>query len=382
MDEILTTHDDIGIEIIFNEVFNKNNSGFDIVIGNPPYVSAVDSKRSKGLKNYYKKIYPEATGSYDDFVLFLLRALSILNKNGVYSWIIKNTFLSADYASKTKEKLIEEGGLYQSLDISNEDVFHKIGVYPIIINGNLNSKNKNFQEYEVGNFNNLENEIYTKVKKLKKYTTLSDFKIKLFTGTTGFAAHSITKILEKKKTGDNIPFTVSGNVDRYIFNNVNVKYMNKSYERAYLNIKNQKVLAEQKINFFKSPKIVIAGMTKQIEAVYVKKPIALGVGIFGIYDFAGYDPYFLTGLFNSKFYSEYLVQRFKDKHLAGGYISINKSVIEKLPFILINNKNQQYISERSRYIHENIKDINDLEQKNFKKLLDEIDMKVENIFNA
>ena len=78
-------------------------------------------------------------------------------------------------------------------------MFHKIGVYPIIINGNLNSKNKNFQEYEVGNFNNLENEIYTKVKKLKKYTTLSDFKIKLFTGMTGFAAHSITKILEKKK---------------------------------------------------------------------------------------------------------------------------------------------------------------------------------------
>ena len=158
--------------------------------------------------------------------------------------------------------------------------------------------------------------------------------------------------------------------------------MKKSYERAYLNIKNQKVLAEQKINFFKSPKIVIAGMTKKIEAVYVEKPIALGVGIFGIYDFAGYDPYFLTGLFNSKFYSEYLIKRFKDKHLAGGYISINKSVIEKLPFIIIKNKDQQYISERSKYIHKNIEDIDDLENTNFKKLLDEIDIKVENIFNA
>ena len=49
--------------------------------------------------------------------------------------------------------------------------------------------------------------------------------------------------------------------------------MKKSYEKAYLNIKNQKILAEQKINFFKSPKIVIAGMTKKIEAVYVEKPI-------------------------------------------------------------------------------------------------------------
>ena len=41
--------------------------------------------------------------------------------------------------------------------------------------------------------------IIQKVKKLKKYLTLSDFKIKLFTGMTGFAAHSITKILERKK---------------------------------------------------------------------------------------------------------------------------------------------------------------------------------------
>ena len=227
-----------------------------------------------------------------------------------------------------------------SIRRSNEDVFHKIGVYPIIINGNLNNKDKNFQEYEVGNFENLENEKYSKIKKLKNYPTLSDFKIKLFTGTTGFAAHSLTKILENKKTNDNIPFTVSGNVDRYLFNNKDVKYMRKTFSKAYLRIKNQKLLAEQKVNFFKSPKIVIAGMTKQIEAVYVEKPLALGVGIFGIYEFAGYDPYFLTGIFNSKFYSDYLIKRFKDKHLAGGYISISKSVIEKLPFVISKSQDQ------------------------------------------
>ncbi len=380
MEEIMTSHDNIGIEIIFNEVFSGSNPGFDIVIGNPPYVSAVDRKRSEGLKDYYKKFYPEATGSYDDFILFLLRGLSILNSTGVYSWIIKNTFLSADYSLKTKEKLINEGGLYQSLDISSEDVFHKIGVYPIIINGNLKNKSKNFQELNVGNFGNLENEIFTKVVKLKNYTSFRDFKIKLFTGITGFAANSIIKLIETKNNESNIPFIVSGNVDKYKYNNSEVRYMGKTYDKAYLKIKNQKVLADQKINFFKSPKIIIAGMTKEIEAVYIKKPIALGVGIFGIYEFSGYDPYFLTGLLNSKFMSNYMVKKFKDKHLAGGYISITKSVIEKLPLISINKSNQNYISERSKYIHDHI---NKLDKDHINKILkqkDEIDKKVKELF--
>ncbi len=380
MDEIITSHDNIGIEIIFNEVFSGSDPGFDVIIGNPPYVSAVDRKRSDGLKDYYKKFYPEATGSYDDFVLFLLRGLSILNSNGVYSWIIKNTFLSADYSSKTKEKLINKGGLYQSLDISHEDVFHKIGVYPIIVNGNLKNESKDFQELDVGSFENLENEIFTKVKKLKEYSSFRDFKIKLFTGTTGFAANSIIKLIETKSNENNIPFIVSGNVDKYKYDNKNVRYMGETYNKAYLKIKSQKILADQKINFFKSPKIVIAGMTKEIEAVYIKKPIALGVGIFGIYEFSGYDPYFLTGLLNSKFISSYMLKKFKDKHLAGGYISITKSVIEKLPFIMIKKSDQDYISERSKYIHNHI---NELEKKDINSVLkkrDEIDKKVISLF--
>ena len=156
--------------------------------------------------------------------------------------------------------------------------------------------------------------------------------------------------------------------------------MGTTYSKAYLKIKSQKILADQKVNFFQSPKIVIAGMTKEIEAVYVKKPLALGVGIFGIYEFSGYDPYFLTGLLNSKFLSNYMVNKFKDKHLAGGYISITKGVIEKLPFVLIKNSVQNYISERSKYIHDHISELDEVNNSKILKLNDEINKKVEEIF--
>ena len=138
-------------------------------------------------------------------------------------------------------------------------------------------------------------------------------------------------------------------------------------------------MAEQKVNFYRDPKIVIAGMTKKIEAVYIKEPVGLGVGIYAIYSFDNYDPYFLTGLLNSEFYTEYLLSAFKDKHLEGGYISINKTVIEKLPFASIDKKNQDFIAKKSIELHKMYKkspDSNNIT----KKIENEINNKVNDIF--
>jgi hypothetical protein len=78
-------------------------------------------------------------------------------------------------------------------------------------------------------------------------------------------------------------------------------------------------------------KIVIAGMTKKIEAIFVATPLAIGVGTYAIYDFGGFDKYALLGILNSSFLSYYLSNKFKAKHLAGGYLAINKMTIEQLP---------------------------------------------------
>jgi len=381
LDEILIENNEIGIEIIFNEIFECKTPGFDIVLGNPPYISAVDQKRSETTKTYYKKTYPEATGFYDEFILFLLRGIYLLKKNGVYSWIIKNSFLNSDYSLRTKKKLLESGGLHTCIDISKVDVFHKVGVYPIIITGNLfNKENNIFREYEVSSLENLEIKLFNKIAKSKKYPTLKEFNIKLFSGTTGFIANDIIKLLKENKSSDSIPFLVSGNVDRYKYNNKNVTYLKNKLKNAYIRVVGQNILAEQKINFFNNPKIVIAGMTKKIEAVYIKEPIGLGVGIYGIYYFNNYDPYFLTGILNSKFYSNYLITAFKDKHLQGGYISINKSVIEKLPFKIFKISDQNFIAERSKKLHKLYQDF-DENNDVINNLESQINNKVETIFN-
>ena len=99
-----------------------------------------------------------------------------------------------------------------------------------------------------------------------------------------------------------------------------------------------------------SPKIVIAGMTKVIEATYVDTPLALGVGSYAITAFNNYSPYYITGLLNSKYTSYYLRSKFKDKHLAGGYLAINKSTIEQLPFVEADAATQGLISSNAKKI--------------------------------
>ena len=55
-------------------------------------------------------------------------------------------------------------------------------------------------------------------------------------------------------------------------------------------------------------------------------------------------------MLNSKYTSFYLRSKFKDKHLAGGYLAINKSTIEQLPFVEADAATQGLISSNAKKI--------------------------------
>jgi hypothetical protein len=324
------------------DVFTQG--GFDIVIGNPPYVSAVNMARTENEKKLYKSIFPQATGAYDLYVLFLLQGC-MLSKN-VFTWIIPNKFLIADYAKKTLVRLKQEG-LYRSLDVSVFNVFKEASVYPIILNG---SKICDL-EFKVYNLEVYENLLLDKMVEQIAVTcddTIESCGLKVCSGATGFEAQRIKEFVTEYQTSNTIPFTVSGNIDRYTYNNNDVRYMKDRYSSAYIFLDDS--IAESKKTMWIMPKIIVAGMTKVIEATYVDSPLAIGVGTYAIYDFNGISPYYILGLLNSKYTSYYLRTKFKDKHLAGGYLAINKSTIEKLPFTLAEDHIQEEICQLAKDI--------------------------------
>lgn len=71
--------------------------GFDIVIGNPPYVFARDSK-NKGLtdeiKAYYYKTFKLAKYQLNLYHLFIEKAIALLINNGVFAFIVPNNWLT------------------------------------------------------------------------------------------------------------------------------------------------------------------------------------------------------------------------------------------------------------------------------------------------
>lgn len=361
-------------QVDFKEVFD--NGGFDVIIGNPPYVSAVTHSKNKNKeRDIYRKIYPELSGAFDLYVVFLLRTLDLVDSEKIFSWIIPNKFLVADYSKNTLEKM-QNHGLYSSIDVSNFDVFKNVGVYPIIILGK--NKTQKLINYEIEELNDLKVNKLKLKKEIFNFKTFNDFGIKVGSGTTGFQASQIKPLIvnETEKTKNSIPFAVSGSIDPYIINTKKVRYMKSHYSYPYIKY-DKNIIAESKWNFWNNEKIVIAGMTKRIEAHYSKNPLALGVGCYAIFDYAGFDPLFLLGLLNSKFLSYYLNYKFKDKHLAGGYLAINKSTILSLPLIEVSKEKQIPIAELVKKILVIKNDISDRKKK--KEKIINIERKIDHI---
>lgn len=328
--------------LYFAEVFTEKN-GFDIVIGNPPYISAlVTSKTENNLRKFYKEKYAQLVGAFDIYTVFLLIGVELATSYGVYAWIIPNKFLVADYAKKVRDYLLREG-LHSAIDVSQYDVFEN-GVYPIIIFGNRRNKSK-FNQYYINELDDLNHENLSLKQPMiqQKHSLFKDFDIDIQSGMTGFMAKAIIDLISEKKSSDAIPFIVSGSIDKYSINFNNVRYMGKTYQSAYVKYGPQ--LSKPKWEFWNKEKIVIAGMTKIIEAVYCSYPLGLGVGAYAIHNFGKFNPRFLLGLLNSSYFTFYLIENFFDKHLAGGYIAINKSTIKHLPLVIASDQKQEQIAK-------------------------------------
>jgi hypothetical protein len=317
-------------------------AGFDVIIANPPYVSAVEHvKNDPASHDLYRHLYPLLDGAYDLYVVFLLRGEELCKPTASYAWIVPNKLLISDYSKASLKHLINSG-LHSSIDVSIYHVFENTGVYPIIILGNK-FENKPFSSFSISQIGDLsESKLIIKDNEtLVAFTTFKDLGVKIGSGATGFQAQQIVDCLSENRVSSSIPFVVSGSIDRYSIDYENVRYMGDKYQKAFV-VKGEGI-ADSKWSFWNKEKIVIAGMTKRIEAYYSTKPLALGVGVYAIFDYANFSPKYLLGILNSKYLSYYLNVKFKDKHLAGGYLAINKTTIEQLPLVKAQPSKEQTI---------------------------------------
>ena len=113
----------------FAEVFAQRR-GFDIAIANPPYIN-VETLTSETKAHLYAN-YETCEGRTDIYVAFLERSLGVLNSNGLLSFIIPASLTKQKYATKMRQKLIEQHSIRQLIDASSYRIFDAV-VYNVVL---------------------------------------------------------------------------------------------------------------------------------------------------------------------------------------------------------------------------------------------------------
>lgn len=131
----------------FPEIFA--NGGFDIVVGNPPYVSA--EYISEIEKTFYEKNYYSAYGRQNLYIIFYEKAINLLKENGNLGFITPYTILKNMYYKEIREYILKNTSILEIIDFKGITVFQDAGVDSIIL---LLKKEKRI-EYDIKYINNI-----------------------------------------------------------------------------------------------------------------------------------------------------------------------------------------------------------------------------------
>lgn len=111
----------------FAEIMNAG--GFDVVVGNPPY--AYRNAIIEREKEYYKTAYKSSEGNYDLYKFFMERSSLLLKKDGFISFIVPNTFLSAQTYKQLRKVITENLHIIELFDLGL-NVFENVVVENVI----------------------------------------------------------------------------------------------------------------------------------------------------------------------------------------------------------------------------------------------------------
>jgi adenine-specific DNA-methyltransferase len=114
----------------FPEVLDDDGKylGFDIVIGNPPYIRQEELGQ---FKAYLKEHYKVYAGTADLLVYFFELSMNILKANGYFCLITSNKFVKANYGKRLRN-YIREYQLTDIIDFGELPVFEEAATFPAI----------------------------------------------------------------------------------------------------------------------------------------------------------------------------------------------------------------------------------------------------------
>lgn len=341
--------------------------GFDVVIGNPPYVDSEEMVKSSPLeRNYCSSNYKVASGNWDLYCVFSEKSINLLKDNGYFGYIIPNKFLSLPYGEHLR-LLFSKYHIKNIRDYSSVTVFvsnnKKINVYPIVITLNKTSPeigvyNKMISEEEIDYQKEflIDNTFEWSVKFDKEFELIDKVvkKSKLL-GDDFIIENSATvseayEIKEYLKDDNNINssfmFINTGTIDRYsILWGINsTQYIKDKYNYPIVEKEIIKSKFPKRYDSAIKEKIIAAGMVNKLEFCYDDSSNILSgksTTIIMNKEQSIYNLKYILGLLNSKLYN--LVFKSSNKHnsMSGGYMNVNKNSLSSFIYYPLDMSNKK-----------------------------------------
>ncbi|OAN62908.1 hypothetical protein A8B79_01390 [Balneola sp. EhC07] len=131
----------------FPEVLDDkgNYKGFDVVIGNPPYIR---QEEFKDIKTFLESKYTTYAGTADLFVYFVELAFQNLRKKGEFIFIIPNKWMRAGYG-KNLRNFLKDYRIQSILDFGDLPVFEEATTYPCILSVSKNEPKVEFEAVSI-----------------------------------------------------------------------------------------------------------------------------------------------------------------------------------------------------------------------------------------
>lgn len=328
---------------------------FDIVIGNPPYI---DSERMvnlgmTNLRDELKELYKSLRGNWDIYIAFFDFGFSVLNKNGVLSYITPDKWLNKSFGKELRKNHYKK---LTKIARTGRDVFQSVGVDSIVtVFKNVKSSEFTVVDYN-GSFNDstiIEKSIIEDPFQLD--VIFSDYldmimsisnKFKSNIDSLGFIcenACSTSETYELKKYLKNDSFNShnykvvnTGTIDKFKskWGEKEMTYLKDKYLNPVVNkILFQKNMSKTYFNKTNLRKLIIKGMTL-LDVMYDENGSYIpGKSTLIIHNTNKYEEekyLMLMCLLNSKFPLFYLQERYSASSYNGG-VTFNKDMFNKLP---------------------------------------------------
>ena len=302
--------------------------GFDIVIGNPPYVNIANIK-DENYREKLKTLYKVAKNKSDLYSFFFEKGNSLLKSKGVLSFIVSNSRLGTDSFSSLRKYFIDETQIIYLVKCKN-DVFDA-QVTPVIVsfvNNQVIDNTIRLIQYSDSTFTEIGTTNYAQIKErisLGFSFNLNSITLKPKNGVLSDYAKFSLGI----KTSDDKRFISQEYKDKFSYKLLRGKDIQKfclNYDGKWIWYKPALMLerkgagVRRKEIFEVNKKVLIKDIAKEIQAVIDTDKYFTNDTINIIYETFNLEMEFVVCLLNSKLINRW----FKENFEAGLHIKINQ----------------------------------------------------------